>query len=79
MPLFLILFIYFFSPTKFKAELPPVIIFGAEDRPTLPGQMELAKVFAVNMTLVHKSLLLRFGRNLNNTTVQFNICMDCGQ
>lgn len=50
-----------------------MVVFGAEDRPTLPGQMELAKVFAVNMTLVHKSLLLRFGRNLNNTTVQFNI------
>lgn len=46
--------------TKFKAVLFVVVVVGADvkDRPTLPRQMELAKVFAVNMTLVHKSLLL---------------------
>ena len=45
---------------KIKAALFVAVVFGADitDRPTLPRQMELAKVFAVNMSLVDERLLV---------------------
>lgn len=49
----------------------PFVVTELCEAPTLPGQMELAKVFAVNMTLVHKRLLLRFCGNLKKTTMQW--------
>ncbi len=47
-------------PRELRTERFVVVVTGADvtERPTLPRQMELAKVFAVNVPLVDKSLLV---------------------
>lgn len=52
-----------------------VVVIGADvtDKPTLPRQMELAKIFTVDMPLVDKGLLVGFCSNLKNKAFSVQI------
>lgn len=60
----------FVFPGRFMALLFVLVVIGADvsDRPTLPCQMELAKIFTVNMALVDKCFLVWFCSHLKNKT-----------